>query len=179
MLQGRLQATFPAQAVPKQGRSGDAPSPLKGAASSASPPHRQPSPPWTPAPAPKPGQTAPKTTVALGFPLPNPCLGSCRRSGVPRSSPSPNPPPARARLMKAGRPVPISQGASLTREPRGLPRALCLAPGPALAEQRARAVWGRPGTRGDAQSLPRPRQRGRHRCGVATGTASLAASRMR
>lgn len=106
------------------------------------------------------------------WPRVSPCLaharGSSRRSGIPRSRPSPNPPPARAHLMKAGRPVPIRQGASLNREPRGLPRAPRLAPGPALAEQRAQAARGHPGTRGDAQRLPQPRQRGRHRCRVAS-----------
>ena len=51
--------------------------------------------------------------------------------------------------MKAGRPVPIRQGASLNKERRGLPRALWLAPGPELAEQPHSAVpaagHGRPG----------------------------------
>lgn len=79
---------------------------------------------------------------------PQPC-GSGRESSILRSGPSLNPPPARARLMKTGRPVPIRQGASLNRERRGLPRALWLAPGPELVEQPHSAVpaagHGRPG----------------------------------
>lgn len=66
--------------------------------------------------------------------LPQLCEFS-RGSSISRSGPSPNPPPTRACLMKARRPVPIRQGASLNRERRGLPRALRLAPGPELAEQ--------------------------------------------
>lgn len=69
----------------------------------------------------------------------SPCLpqpsGFSRESSILRSGPPLNPPPARARLMKTRRPVPIRQGASLNRERRGLPRALWLAPGPALVEQ--------------------------------------------
>lgn len=96
----------------------------------------------------------------------SPCLpqpsGSSRESSVLGSGPSLNPPPARARLMKTGRPVPIRQVASLNRERRGLPRALCLAPGPELwssprhgAGDRPRAAGGHRGHRGSDSSQPR------------------------
>lgn len=89
-------------------------------------------------------QSSPWPRVSL---CPPQLCGSSHRSSIPRSGPSPNPPPARARLMKAGRPVPIRQGASLNREQRGLPRALWLAPGPELVEQPT-ARCRQPGTGG-------------------------------
>lgn len=94
-------------------------------------------------PQPQPPNLATQLQSSL-WPWVSPCLpqlcGSSHGSSIPRSGPSPNPPPARACLMKAGRPVPIKQGASLNRERRGLPRALWLALGPELAEQPHGAV---------------------------------------
>lgn len=76
---------------------------------------------------------------SLPWPQVSLCLsqpsGSGRESSILRPGPSLNPPPARARLTKTGRPVPIRPGASLNRERRGLPRALWLAPVPQLVEQ--------------------------------------------
>lgn len=95
-----------------------------------------------------------------------PCLpqrcGSGRQSSILRSGPSLDPPPARARLMKTGRPVPIRPGAWLSRERRGLPRALWLAPGPEL-RSRPTARCRRRGTGGRGSPRPAGQRRGGQR----------------